>query len=278
MKFIVKIIIRNVCKGDKMFDKIVKKIVQYKPIKIEPKYVNSSCEFYGKTALIIGGGSGIGLQIAKELRCCGANVLIAGRIKHVVEKCCSVVLDVSDICNLERNLNEIDKYNAIDIVVNAQGICPEIDFKQKFYEVDKDDFEKVMLTNCESVFFVCQHYIKVFEQKRICGNILNICSTEGLKGCIVPYGISKAAVISLTKGLGKAVASKGIVVNGIAPGATATKMMGMKIDDDVRLNYIPSKRATVPVEISKLAHLLLSDAGRQMCGQVVIMDGGESLH
>ena len=93
----------------------------------------------------------------------------------------------------------------------------------------------------------------------------------------MPYGLSKAAVISLTKGLGKKMASKNIVVNGIAPGATATEMMKMSSDGDLRRGYIPSQRASIPAEIAKAAHLLLSDAGRQMCGQVVVVDGGESL-
>ena len=81
----------------------------------------------------------------------------------------------------------------------------------------------------------------------------------------------------MTKGIGKIMASKNIVVNGIAPGATATAMMKMDCDGNIRKDYIPSKRATIPLEIAKGAHLLLSDAGRQMCGQILVIDGGESL-
>lgn len=261
-----------------MLNKLKKKLAQNRPIKIENTYVNTSNEFDGKTALIIGGGSGIGLEIANELKHAGANVIIASRTKRELNGFESFILDVSDIINLENNLRIIDAHHNVDIVVNAQGICPEVDFKQRFFEVDANDFEIVMKTNCESVYFVCQHYITVFKNNKKKGNILNICSTEGLKGCIVPYGISKAAMISFTKGLGKRMADSGIVINGIAPGATATKMMNMDAKGDLRLNYIPSRRASTPVEIAKLAHFLVGDMGRQMCGQIVVMDGGESLH
>lgn len=260
-------------------NKIVKKINEKRPIKLEYNYISQTQEFSGKKALIIGGGTGIGFAIADELLKSGADITILGRKKHNIDNMKSVAIDVSDIENLEHNLEKLDKeYGNFDIIVNAQGICPEPDFLQKFNDIDQLDFENVMRTNCESVFFVCQHYISYYLKNDKEGNILNICSTEGLKGCVVPYGISKAAVISLTKGLGKRYAAENIIINGIAPGATATQMMGMQSDGDLRKDYIPSKRASVPQEIAKTARLLLSDTGRQMCGQIVTVDGGESLH
>ena len=70
---------------------------------------------------------------------------------------------------------------------------------------------------------------------------------------------------------------KNIVANGIMLGATATEMIKMSSDEDLRCGYISLQRVRVPVEIAKAAHLLPSDAGRQICGQVVVVDGGESL-
>lgn len=257
---------------------ILKKLNKNQAISLTPNFIKNGTDFKGRTALIIGGGSGIGRAIADELLNNGARVIVCGRKKYDIDKMDVETLDISRIEEIKSKLQEIvNKYSPIDILVNSQGICPDIDFKQQFYSVDKDDFEEVFRLNLESVFFTNQFFCEYYLQKNIKGNILNICSTEGLKGNIVPYGLSKAAVISLTKGIGKMMAPENIIVNGIAPGATATGMMKMDENQSIRINYIPSKRANVPIEVAKVAHLLLSDAGRQMCGQVVTIDGGESL-
>lgn len=262
----------------KIINKVMKRIAQQRPIQLMPNIVESGEEFKGKTALVIGGGTGIGYAIASELTANGANVVVCGRNLHEINGMNSEVLDVSKIDELKEQLKKLlEKYSKIDIVVNSQGICTDVDFQQSFYEVDQLDFETVNRVNFESVYFINQFFCNYYENNKIAGNILNICSTEGLKGNVVPYGLTKAAVISLTKGIGKMMASQNIVVNGIAPGATATAMMKMDYSGNIRKDYIPSKRATVPLEIAKAAHLLLSDAGRQMCGTVLVVDGGESL-
>lgn len=265
----------------KIVNKLLRKIAQYRPIKLTSIYEEAGTQFSGKNVLVVGGGTGIGRSIVHELSNCGARVIVCSRTLHGFEWAKNInceMLDVSRITELEKNLSGIvSKYTKIDMVVNSQGICPEMDFKQKFYGINQEDFETVIRINLETVFFVNQYFCHYFEKNGIKGNILNICSTEGLKGNVVPYGLSKAAVISLTKGLGKEMASKNIVVNGIAPGATATELMKMDCNDDLRMNYIPSQRACVPTEIAQIARLLLSDAGRQMCGEVIVIDGGESL-
>lgn len=263
-----------------MLNKVTKRINKSRPIVVNNTIVSSiGNEFEGKTTIVIGGGTGIGLEIAKDLQLSGAKVIICGRNNYDHEGLISFVMDVSKTSEIKHFLQTIiSEYGQVDFVVNAQGICPKIDFTQDFYNITVDDFENVLRVNSESVFFICQYMTKYFLENNIRGHILNICSTEGLKGAVVPYGISKAAVVSMTKGLGKKLAKEGITINGIAPGATSTKMMGMDSNGDLRKDYIPSQRATTPLEIAKLAHLLLSDAGCQMCGEVVVMDGGESLH
>ena len=262
-----------------MIKKIIKKILGKRPIIV--KCVNEIPEkqMSGKRALVIGGGSGIGLAIARKLKEAGCDVIIAGRTVYAYDGLKSEQWDVSRITEIPEKVQQlIEKYMQIDIVVNSQGICPKVDYDQDTYNVDSEDFENVFKVNVESVYFVCQEFCKYFENNFIKGHILNIASTEGLKGCTVPYGLSKASVISLTKGFGKKMISKGIVVNGIAPGATATKMMGMDESGDLSLNYIPSKRVTLPEEIATATLLLVSDAGSQMCGQMLVVDGGESLN
>ena len=260
-----------------MFKRLIGAIAKRRPIYVNSSFVTHKDELSKRRVLLIGGG-GIGMAIARELRDAGAHVIVCGRSLHEFEGGSSEVLDVSKISEIDKSLNQIvKKYKQVDCFINVQGICPEVDFKKDFYNVDQSDYEQVFLVNVESVFFVCQYACEYFERNGIKGNILNICSTEGLKGAVVPYGMSKAAVVSLTKGLGKRMADKGIVINGIAPGATATDMMKMKQDGDLRKNYIPSNRACLPLEIAKAALFLIGDSGKQMCGSILVMDGGESL-
>lgn len=262
-----------------MIKQMINMVAKRRPIFIEQKIVSPEKEFGERKILIIGGGSGIGAAIANELYLSGATIIICGRKKHEDKYFSSEVWDVSEIDKIGEKLSEIiKKYGPIDSVVNSQGICPKCDFEKKINLVDTKDFDEVIRVNLESVYFICQKACEYFEKNGIAGHVLNICSTEGLKGAVVPYGISKAGVISLTEGFGKYYASKGITVNGIAPGATSTQMMGMKSEGDLRINYIPSRRATTPTEIAKMAKLLLSDSGKQICGSIVTVDGGESLH
>ncbi len=257
---------------------ILKRIAKYRPITVESNFIKEGTEFSGRKAIVFGGGTGIGLAITQELVNNGADVVVCGRSRRNIEKVESEVIDVAEIEKLSAKLDAIiKKHNHIDIVVNSQGILTETDYKLDFYGVMPKDFENVIKVNLESVFFINQYFCKYFEENHIKGNILNICSTEGLRGNVVPYGMSKSAVINMTKGIGKRMASKNIVVNGIAPGGTATSMIKIDENEDIRLNYIPSQRACLPLEVGKVAHFLLADTGKQMCGQVVVIDGGESL-
>ena len=252
-----------------------------KAILIEPTYCTPEKLLSGKKAIVIGGGTGIGYAIAKKLNDSGCEVIIASRSYRETNKegVHFVKWDIEDIGLMQQKFDKIiQQYGQIDIIVNSQGVCPKVDFQRDFYNVDIEDFEKVMSVNLRSVYFICQMCCEYFEKNKIAGNILNIASIDGLKGTCVPYGISKSAVISLTKGLGKKMIGKGIVVNGIAPGATATAMMGMQEKGDLKESGIPSGRTSTSEEIANVALLMVSDMGQQMCGEIVTIDGGESLH
>lgn len=256
-------------------DKLFKTIQKNRPIIINEVIAKGEKEFCGKRGIVIGGGSGIGKAIATALKNRGAEVIICGRKKYSINGMESIIWDVSNIDEINDKFNEIvKKYGKLDFVVNSQGVLNST----KYEAVTKEIFEDTMRTNLESVYFVNQVAMLYYKENRIKGHILNICSTEGLKGVLVPYGISKAGVISLTKGFGRYGIQYGITVNGLAPGATATAMMNMNPNEDLRRNYIPSNRACTPNEIALAAILLLGDAGEQMCGEILVMDGGESLH
>lgn len=266
-------------RGIEVFKRAINYINKTRPILIKETIDNSAKLFKGKTAIVCGGGTGIGKAIAIMLKNNGAKVIICGRNEHQIEGMESFVWDVSKINEIEETFYRIiGSFGNVDFIINSQGSLSDIDRCSRYLEVDITDFENTIKVNLESVYFICLTAVKYFKKNNIRGHILNICSTEGLKGCSVPYGISKTGVVSLTKGLGKLVIRDCITINGIAPGATATSMLKMDVDSNLRRDYIPSGRATTPNEIAKVAELLLSDVGEQMCGEIVVIDGGESLH
>lgn len=257
-----------------MLKKIIKTVTG-KKISLTVTYSKPGCEFSGKRALIIGGTSGIGLAIAKKLKESGCEVVISGRNK-IKEELDFFEWDVSKTWEIETKFSDvIQMYGGIDIVINSQGLNPEMDLKKRFLEITYKSFEEVFKVNLESVYFICIEAYKYFIKNNIKGNILNICSTEGLRAGVVPYGISKASVISLTRGFGKEFAKKGVICNGIAPGTTATKMINYDGNLSNGLQY--TGRMNTTEEVANLAIFLVSDMARQMAGEIVVMDGGSTL-
>ena len=112
--------------------------------------------------------------------------------------------------------------------------------------------------------------------KKIHGHIVNVASIKGFIGEASPYSVSKWGVVGLTKGLGRILAPKDIVVNGLAPGGTLTPMA--HIEDNSMLHLAtPSMRLADPNEMANLAVFLGSDLGNNIVGEVIISDGGQSL-
>lgn len=258
--------------------RIVRKFIPPKQVSVELKYTTNETILKERTALVIGGGTGIGKAIARKLQSSGCRVIIAGRKQRDTEFS-FVKWDVSETEKLKEQFYfVIEQYGKIDILVNSQGICPDDDFAGSYNSITCQGFNDVMAVNLDSVYFLTVYAGEYFISNDIRGNILNIASTEGLKGSVVPYGISKAGVVSLTKGLGKQFARDNVTVNGIAPGATATDMMRIKENQNLMKEYLPARRMTTPEEIAEAALYLVSDMARNTCGQILVVDGGESLH
>lgn len=258
-------------------------------IKVNVNYVSKTLLLDNRIAVVVGGSSGIGKAIAKSLISSGGQVILVGRNKEKLkrakeemrEQCLGyIVADVSDYHNcielptrIQQLLGEEKK---VSILVNAAGFLSQKCLSLDFLNVEDSDWEKVMNTNIKGMFFLCQSFIKYFLEKGVKAHILNICSTEGLHGAIVPYGISKWGTVGLTKGLGKKFAKDGIIVNGIAPGGTATEMLGFKKNSPLNWGSA-SGRVSIPEEIGNLAMFMCSDMGGNMVGEVVVYDGGENL-
>ena len=240
----------------------------------------------GKNVIVTGAGSGIGLSIAQTFVDSGATVIAIGRNKEKLIKAKELInsknyipftYDVSDTQNLSFTINKISEMTNsgnIDILVNCAGV--KNGNEERFFQYTPDEYDYVVDTNLKGVFFWCQEIAKHMIQKNIQGHIVNVISIKGFIGEASPYSVSKGGCVGLTKGLGRLLAPKGIIVNGIAPGGTRTPMAKEHAKQWLHL-ATPSKRLADPQEIANIALLLASDMGNNIVGEVIISDGGQSL-
>lgn len=254
------------------------------PVYIPVSYGNI---LIGKTVLITGGYGGIGYAIAKVCIRNGASVILAGRDEKKLKVTIDEIgkerrLDTQQIIPLTIDVQNVDAIKAkiediscvtpqkrIDILINNAGVsagCP-------IGKTAEEDYDKVLDTNMKGTYFMAQEFANYLIEHRINGNILNISSVSGIRPAITPYMLSKWGIIGLTEGLAKKLIKYGIVVNGIAPGPTATDMLN-KDGSDLMYNRSPAQRYADPMEIANLAVFLISDMGRMIVGDTVYITGG----
>ncbi len=239
----------------------------------------------GKNILITGGSKGIGLTIARKCLAEGANVLITGRdasrLESAREKvphdCLKhIVWDVSDVGQHADKLREAEDMleGGINVLVNNAGRISTLPFGSVTGEV----WDQIYSVNSKGLFFMCQSMSNRWIETKSGGKIINISSSGGFLGASSPYRMTKWDIVGLTQGLGLMLYKHGIIVNGIAPGMTATDMIGLNPDTNVYIGYYPpSYRAALPQEIAELALFLISDASNYIVGQTIVCDGGYSL-
>ena len=252
---------------------LLSKLVRKHPVIV--KDIESNL-LLGKHVLITGGNSGIGYAIAKKMLESEATVPILGKKKKKTERaakelgCSYLIEDVSLTQHLISDLLVFLKEHNVDILVNSAGVLD----KEPWLEKTPEGFDKVMNTNLKAVYFLCQTLANDMIKKNIKGHILNISSSSSQRPSWGPYQLSKRALNGLTLGFAQRLAPQGIIVNGIAPGVTATPMMNAVLDSD-NLSYPnPLRRASTPEEIANLAVFLASDLGNSVVGDTVMMTGG----
>lgn len=238
----------------------------------------------GKRVLITGGGSGIGFAIAKKCLSEGATVLITGRNKAKLEEVKQRInnpkfkvleWDISNISEIQDKLQlTYGMLGGIDCLINNAGVHST----KGFLNVSEEEWDRVYQTNSKGLFFLSQALCKKWSLlPNEVNKIINISSTSGFVATTSPYGLSKWDVVGLTQGLALSFASKNIIVNGIAPGRTATQMLGFMNEVNMYNESTPVKRYALPVEIAELAVFLLCSASNYLTGQTIICDGGRSL-
>ena len=160
----------------------------------------------------------------------------------------------------------------MDIFVNNAGI----NTGKLFPDTSESDFDAVLNTNLKGMYFCSQIIVKYMVENQIKGNILNITSSSALRPGTSPYVLSKWGEKSLTIGMAKKFLKYGIIVNGLAPGPTATAML-KKNDDDLYCDYSPTKRYLAAEEVGNIATILVSDMGRMIVGDTIYMTGGAGI-
>lgn len=251
-------------------------------IKAEIVQKEKSDMFKDKVYLVTGGGSGIGFSIAKMLISENAKVIITGRNeeklinskKELGENCEYYVLDMNMIDKFSVIINEIyNKYGKLDGLINNAGVSLH---EWDFLKVTPEGFDTQFYTNLKGAYFLTQEYIKMLLEKEDAGNVIFISSERGSMAEVIPYGLTKAAIDSFTKGLSYKYYNKGIRINSIAPGVTATAMTNINKNEDL-FTTNTSGRIFLPEEIAEIVCYLLSDYSKCISGEVIHCNGGNHI-
>ena len=272
-----------------IFDKLKRKIktITFKKIPVEIPTLYGEV-LKGKVAVVTGGTTGIGFEIAKAFIHNGA-VIITGRdserIANAVVKLkkeignsenmfvCGEVLDNTMTTQIEDRWKQILSHienKHIDILVNNAGVIS----KTHFGKTDEKDYNLVMETNLKGTYFLSEIVSNYMIENGIKGNILNISSSSALRPAVSAYSMAKWAIHGLTLGMAKKLSPYGIVVNSIAPGPTATRML--QSDNIININRMssPSERYATASEIANLAVIMVSDMSKMLNGDTMYATGG----
>ena len=240
-----------------------------------------------KTAVVIGGTSGIGLALTRGLAQAGANVVPTGRRAEQVRNAVAEVValrrrsfqqtcDVTDNASIEGLLQAVcAEFGSVQILVNCAGRTK----KMPTLEFPESEWDAILETNLKGTLRACRVFGRHMIEKRY-GRIINIGSLSSFVGLyeVAAYGASKAGVASLTKTLAIEWATSGVCVNALVPGVLRTDLNAALLDGTERgrefLLRTPMKRFGQLDELAGAAVFLASDAASFVTGHLLVVDGG----
>jgi D-sorbitol dehydrogenase (acceptor) len=252
----------------------------------------------GRTAIVTGGASGIGLEIAKGFALEGAMVCIADVAQADCEEAARAVgrgafgheLDVRDRRSMDQVLSStVGKAGAVDILVNCAGVFG----MQNYMDITEQEFDRIFAVNTRGLLFLTQTVARQMISQGRGGAIVSIASGAGRRGSpgAAVYSASKAAVISLTQSAAQELIPHGIRVNAIAPGATRTPMwaqvdrefsktLGAQLGgaEAAQIAATPAGRLARADEMVGAAVFLASTESSYVVGQTLNVDGGMYLN
>jgi 3-oxoacyl-[acyl-carrier protein] reductase len=240
----------------------------------------------GRTALVTGGGRGIGRGIALEFASEGADVAInyrrdreaaeatAAEIRALGRRTAVLEGDVGDREAVERVVaGAVEAFGRLDIAVANSGVASRV---APVAEVDPAEWRRVLATDLDGAFWTARAAVPHLVASR--GTMLFVSSigADATSACGAPYHVAKAGVNALTKVLAKEVASAGVRVNCIAPGLVRSDMGErlLRFYGDAILAGIPLGRAGEPADIGRAAVFLASADAAWITGKILRVDGG----
>lgn len=243
----------------------------------------------GKTAIITGGGTGIGKAISIQFAELGARIVIIHRKKENVDnglkeiskfgKCIGFRADLRNIEEVESSFrNTVKEYGKIDILINNAGG----QFLAPIEKITPNGFDAVVKTNLYSAFYCCKTAGEYMKKQKY-GRIVNIVTIYAVKSAagMLHSGAARAGVINLTRSLALEWAKHNITVNAIAPGFVDTKGLKEEVIEQHDIDILEKLKKEVPLkrfasagEIADAATYLVSDAANYITGQTLVIDGG----
>ena len=241
----------------------------------------------GRVAVVTGGAQGFGYAITKRLLESGAEVIIwdidqkamdEALKKLSSDKCSYQNVDVTNIDDITKNIENITKEKNIDIFINNAGMAGQ---NTQVWNYPKDEWLKVMDLDLNSVFYCCKAIVPHMIKNNY-GRIVNISSIAGKEGNpnASAYSTAKAGVIGLTKSLGKEVADKNIAVNCVTPAAAKTRIFDQMTKEhiDYMLSKIPRNRFAKVEELASLVTWLVSEENSFSTSAVFELSGGRATY
>ncbi len=264
----------------------IKLLIRYSPfakvVKANIVLLSPDHRLAGKKVIITGGSRGLGYAMAKKFVSESADVLITGRneehLKTVAKDlgCQYIHYDVTNFEHMDDFISKADiLLGGVNVLVNNAGISLH---EGTIRNVEYPQFDMQVNTNLKAAYFLTKKFLAIYEkEKRENGSVLFVSSERGEHVDDLPYGLIKAAINSLTKGLAKMLIRNNIRINAIAPGITTTDMTGRSSENIYGGKY-STGRYYLPEEVAEIACFLISDAAHCLSGQILVCNNGKSIN
>jgi NAD(P)-dependent dehydrogenase (short-subunit alcohol dehydrogenase family) len=244
-------------------------------------------QLQGRVAIVTGASRGIGEAIARAFVAEGARVVLAARKLEALAEVAKELGEGNALAVPTHTGKEddckalvaraIERFGRVDILVNNAATNP---YFGPMLNIEKPAIDKTFEVNVYGYFYMCREVARHLQDRRSPGSIINMASVAGLIASPMQavYGMTKAAIISMTKSLAHELASSNIRVNAIAPGFVDTKFASAVVKNDdlsaLVLQRTPQARFAQPHEIAGAAVYLASEASSYVTGHTMVIDGG----
>jgi NAD(P)-dependent dehydrogenase (short-subunit alcohol dehydrogenase family) len=246
----------------------------------------------GKTALITGGGRGIGLAIAERLAAMGARVAVTGRTQAEIDATAgrlggvAVRMDMEDRASVEAGIDAVrERVGHVDVLVNNAGAAESAPFSRTSDAL----WDRMIAVNVTSAFALSRALIPPMIEAGF-GRVVNLASNAGLTGYAysAAYCASKHAMIGMTRAIALEIARSNVTINAVCPGWVETRMAEEAIariaqttgrgEEQARRaleGMSPQRRMVTPAEVAHVVAMLCADEARSIHGQAIPVDGGQ---